>query len=384
MRSSPPPAPPTHRQTVPTGFSGVPPPGPGDAGDADADVGAEARARAVGQRGRDLGRDRAVALDQLRGHAGERDLGLVGVDDEPAQHVGRGAREVGQPARHQPAGARLGGRDRPARRAAARRPRRSSRRPSENSASPWRARSAASKRVVRRLGGGREDGRDLELAAAQAGRDLQRSSGVGLELAQRRRDLGSGQRRRGAGSAARACPRRPAASRSGAVATAARPHRLQLARRPGQHDDQRPTAPARRSPARSRPARAPSRPRARAPACGCPRASRSSSPPTPRAQPRRRSPRSAPPAPGRAPSSRPANAGHDLGGEVVRGRAEPAAGDDQVHALAGEEVERRAQVVRAGRRRRSMCASSTPRSRSRSDSHGPLRSRISPTGPRCR
>ncbi len=38
---------------------------------------------------------------------------------------------------------------------------------------------------------------------------------------------------------------------------------------------------------------------------------------------------------------------HDLGREVVRGRPEPAGGEDQVDALAGEELERGADVVRA-------------------------------------
>ena len=38
---------------------------------------------------------------------------------------------------------------------------------------------------------------------------------------------------------------------------------------------------------------------------------------------------------------------HDLGGEVVRGRAEPAARDDQVDPLAGEEAQRRLEVLGA-------------------------------------
>ena len=40
-------------------------------------------------------------------------------------------------------------------------------------------------------------------------------------------------------------------------------------------------------------------------------------------------------------------AGDDLGGEVVGGRAEPAGGDDQVHPLGGHEAQRRLEVVGA-------------------------------------
>ena len=40
-------------------------------------------------------------------------------------------------------------------------------------------------------------------------------------------------------------------------------------------------------------------------------------------------------------------AGDDLGGQVVGGRAEPARGDDQVHPLAGQEAQRRLEVLGA-------------------------------------
>ena len=41
----------------------------------------------------------------------------------------------------------------------------------------------------------------------------------------------------------------------------------------------------------------------------------------------------------------PGEAGDDLGGQVVGGRAEPAAGDDQVAALGGHEAQARLEVV---------------------------------------
>ena len=43
----------------------------------------------------------------------------------------------------------------------------------------------------------------------------------------------------------------------------------------------------------------------------------------------------------------PGEAGDDLGGQVVGGRAEAAGGDDQVHPLAGQEAQRRLEVVGA-------------------------------------
>ena len=46
-----------------------------------------------------------------------------------------------------------------------------------------------------------------------------------------------------------------------------------------------------------------------------------------------------------------AEPGHGRHRHVVGGRAEAAAGDDEVHALVGEEPQLRLDVVRAGRRR---------------------------------
>ena len=271
---------PTLRQTVPTGFSSVPPPGPAIAGDADADVGAEARPRAVGQRRGDLGRHRAVALDQLRGHVRER------------RSWPRWSRRRRRPARTRrsprgrsaaPPSARRC-RTRPSRRSGPveqRRPpgRRSSSRRRRTACRAWRSRIAASKRVVDRRGGGLEHRRDLDLAAAQAGRDLELLDrhAVRLDLAQRRGDLGLGDpeqpqhpllvgRRRLASSAAQRLGL-DAPSPTSAAARAAGPG----ARPPSAGSRARPAR------ARCRPARARSRPRARAPACGCRRASASSS-----------------------------------------------------------------------------------------------------------
>jgi hypothetical protein len=50
-----------------------------------------------------------VALDQGRIDAGLRGLGLVRVHDDPAEHVGRRTRSLGQPRREQAGRARLGG-----------------------------------------------------------------------------------------------------------------------------------------------------------------------------------------------------------------------------------------------------------------------------------
>ena len=49
-------------------------------------------------------------------------------------------------------------------------------------------------------------------------------------------------------------------------------------------------------------------------------------------------------------SGRPAKSRHDLRGEVVRGRPQAAARDDQVRAFGAHELQRREQVGRAGRR----------------------------------
>ena len=148
-----------------------------DAGDPDADVRAEALQRAVGERRRDLQRDRAVRVDQLRGHARERRLGLVGVDDHAAEHVRRRApRSVSRAAISPPVQDSATATVRPASSpitwSSTVEP------SSENSVSRVALADRRLERVVD-LGGGRlEDGRDLDLAAPQAGRDLERSIGT--------------------------------------------------------------------------------------------------------------------------------------------------------------------------------------------------------------
>ena len=246
---------------------------------------------------------------------------------------------------------------------------------------------SSTKRVVGVLAAGLVARRDLDLAAAQAGRDLERASRstpVALGDAQRLGDLRLGDPEQPQRSPARTsvAPRERRAQRRRS-ARAVRPHRLQLARRPGQHDHRRAVRrrPAARRPARarSRPARAPSRPRGHRLLAVAARAS-----------PRGRGSASAPASGARisairsssassSTSSRPCEAADDLGGEVVGGRPEAAAGDDQVHPLGGQEAQRRRAcprgrsptIVDVRERRR-------PSSRRRSDSHGPLRSVMTP------
>ena len=76
--------------------------------------------------------------------------------------------------------------------------------------------------------------------------------------------------------------------------------------------------------------------------------------------------------------SRPWKARHDLGGQVVGGRPQAAAGDDQVDALAGQEAQRAPRCPPGGRRRRPCARGRRPSSSRRSDSHGPLRSATRP------
>ena len=98
--------------TVPTGFSGVPPPGPGDARDADADVRSGARADALRHR-RATG-SLTAPCSAISGSGTPSQLGLraVAVAHDAAVDVVGAAGHVGQPRRQQPAGARLGDGDR--------------------------------------------------------------------------------------------------------------------------------------------------------------------------------------------------------------------------------------------------------------------------------
>ena len=69
--SGAPAGPTTLRHTRPTGLRSVPPPGPATPVTPTPTSAPQASAGAFGERLRDLRRDRAVALDQLGGHAGE-------------------------------------------------------------------------------------------------------------------------------------------------------------------------------------------------------------------------------------------------------------------------------------------------------------------------
>ncbi len=185
---------------------------------------------------------------------------------------------------------------------------------------------------------------DLDLAAAQAGGDLDLGQGdpALLHLAQALGDLGLGDAEHA---------QRVAVQRRGALEQLpdrlgrqrGRPHRLQLARRAGQDDDH---APVRRDDQAGRGADRVERDRAlrhhRLLAVGLPHRLGVEVE-----------------AAGEAAQDRrdllldllvedqlaTREAGDDLGGEVVGGRAEAARGDDQVHPLGGHEAQRRLEVV---------------------------------------
>ena len=239
--SGAPSAPATHTQTVPTGFSGVPPSGPAMPVIPTPIDGAEPPrgARRPAPPPPPATRPRRAAISSA-GTPAMRHLRLVRVHDHAAEHVGRRARPVGQPRRHQPARARLG---RPppsapaARAAAPRRSRRSSTPSRENTrvAEPLDARRLHERVVPPR--GRREDRRDLELAPPQAGRDLERTTTprprARAASARARTPARPTIRMIRCSSVAAHAPARPAPA---GVPTAVLPHRLQLARRAGQHD----------------------------------------------------------------------------------------------------------------------------------------------------
>ena len=199
------------------------------------------------------------------------DLRLVRVHDHAPEHVGGRAGAVGQPARHQPARARLGDGHGPHRR-----PREQpghdlvDGRPvtgEDPLAEAIHHRRLQSPVVVRRSR--LEDRGDLELAAAQAGGDLQRLQ-RDVRLTEQTRELGLGH----TGDPHDALLERARAREhvlQGRRGQRVLPHRLQLAGRTREHDHRR----RRREPparARCRRARAPAHPRGRAPACARPRA----------------------------------------------------------------------------------------------------------------
>ena len=203
--------------------------------------------------------------------------------------------------------------------------------------SAWRSRTSASKRRVGRAGRGLVARDDLDLAAPQARRDLQRRRGPCPSPRRRRSvsaisDSGMPNRRSIALRVARPRPPTRRAERL-ASRSAGAPHRLQLARRPGQHDDRR--AAAVDAGGTTSPGAVPTGSRTVAPAgtTAClrlPRADRVGVEVGPALQQRledRRDPLLA--AARRATISRPWNAADDLGRQVVGGRPEPAARDDQ-------------------------------------------------------
>ena len=76
-----------------------------------ATVVAEPGPGALGHGSRDLGRHGAVRGEELGWDAELVTLHVVGVRDEPAEEVRAGAGDLGDRVRHQPPGARFGGRD---------------------------------------------------------------------------------------------------------------------------------------------------------------------------------------------------------------------------------------------------------------------------------
>ena len=171
---------PRTRRRVPTGFSGVPPPGPAMPVMPIPDVGAEPRDGARGQRRGHLRRDRPDTLDQLRRRprrarpsprSSTRPRRPARRPRSPARSVSRAA--ISPPV-HDSATAtveRGGPSSSPATMSSIVAPSR------ENTRSPCRSTQRRLERRVRRPPPtGSKTRRDLELAAPQAGRDLQRSS----------------------------------------------------------------------------------------------------------------------------------------------------------------------------------------------------------------
>ena len=186
-RSITPLGPATHKCTRPTGFSALPPPGPAIPVMPTPMSAPQPGPGPLGQRAGDLGADRADPLDQLGRHTGQIMFGLVGIDHQSAQHVGRRAGQIGQPAGEQAGRARLGGRD--------------GQFPGEQRVGDDLVDRAPVEREDRRRVGRRDHrleavvvglargavpGDDLELALAQAGRDL--------EAGQERRRCGAASR----------------------------------------------------------------------------------------------------------------------------------------------------------------------------------------------
>ena len=157
-----------------------------------------------------------------------------------------------------------------------------------------------------------------------------------------------------------------------------RPHRLQLARRPGQDDHHRLVRPGRPGPARSRPGRARSPPPGPSPACGWPRRTASVSKLKPaRARSGAGSRRSSPPSPRRGPARGPAK--RPTTSAVRSSAVGPSPPLVTIRSIPSAARKRSAASRSSGRSATTtMWATSTPSSASRSDSQGPLRSEIRP------
>ena len=259
--------------------------------------------------------------------------------------------------------------------------------------SPWRARTRPRSCVVGARVGRLVAGDDLDLAAAQAGRDLQRVERRSRRLARpaaSRRSRTPGCRTAAACACSVASPRPASAARKASVSHAPPPTSAAArAAGPGSTTTVGPSRPLgrRHDQARARcpPARAPSRPPGRAPACGWPRRIASGSRSRPALAAAARGSRAIRSSSASSRTiSRPANSADHLGGQVVRGRPEAAAGDTR-STPSPRRSAARARMSSGRSPTTTMWASSTPSSRSRSDSHGPLRSRDpARSAPRCR
>ena len=377
---------PRDRQTVPTGLASRAAARPGDARDPDPDVRARARAIAPSASAdRHLGRDRAVALDQRRRRRppatpwprwSRRSAPPSTYAEEPARSVSR--------AGHQPAGARLGDRDRAHRRAEQRRRHQLVDRLAV-AANTRRAVALEHGRLERARSRRRPPGsKTVAISispAPQAGRDLQRARAARRRPRPRAASWRSRTRaaRTAAGSAARRPPAPASAACSASVSSAVSHIGCSSPGGPGSTDHRHAVGRARPGRARSRPARARSRPRAPSPACGCrraarPRRSRRASAPAAA----RGSRRSGPPAPRRAASrGRRTSATTSAVRSSAVGPRPPLVMITSTPSR-GQELQRGAQVLRAVADDRHVRELRRPRSRSRSASHGPLRSAMIP------
>ena len=376
----------TDRHTVPDRLLRGPPVGAGDAGDPDSRARAPKRSIApsasIAATSVDTAPKRSISSS---GTPASVALGLVRVDDQAAEHVRRGPGAIGEPRREQAARARLGRGDRAAA-AAAPATCSSIVEPSvEKIVSAWRCGDRGGEARRRPpASAGAVGRRDLDLRAAQAGRDLQRLEvhPLLLERAQRRRDLGLRDPEQPQDPlpvlAARRRPR-PGTRRS---PIAVRHIGWSSRGGPGSTTTVGPGAPSRgrHDQPRRRPDRldAPSRPPGSPPACGCDARIASSSRFGQRSRSGARISQMRPSSASSSTIARPGELADHLGGEVVGRRPEAAAGDQP--ARRPRPARKRSTACMSSRRSPTitMCARSIPSSRSRSLSHGPLRSEMIP------